>query len=173
MASNVEIKARARDWPGQLRLAASLRGRNLSLFQQDTFFRVPVGRLKLREFGRGAAQLIFYTRTDRSGPKVSTYSIAPVGSPAELKALLAEALGMLGVVTKKRTVFLVGQSRIHFDDVEKLGRFIEIEVVLSPGQTPAQGRKIARGLMAELDIRPADLIKAAYADLQKRMVVVV
>nr|WP_220359283.1 hypothetical protein [Alkalilimnicola ehrlichii] len=47
----------------------------------------------------------------------------------------------------------------------ELGRFIELEVVLTPAQTEAEGVKIAQRLMAELAIEPQDLIAGAYVDL--------
>ena len=45
---------------------------------------------------------------------------------------------------------------------------MELEVVLKPGQSDAEGQEIARDLMARLDIREKDLIKNAYIDLLKK-----
>lgn len=165
--SNVEIKARARDWRRQLRAAAALRGRRLELKQEDTFFRCPGGRLKLRELGGGESQLILYRRSDRSGPKRSDFWLVPLSDAKGMKALLREAYGAAQVVRKRRTVFLVGQSRLHFDRVAGLGRFLEIEVCLKPGQSRGDGERVARDLMDRLGIRPEDLLEGAYADLLK------
>nr|WP_220347731.1 class IV adenylate cyclase [Alkalilimnicola ehrlichii] len=121
--------------------------------------------MKLRAFGDGTGELIQYDRPDASGPKTSTYIRSPTDDPASLKAALAAALGVRAVVKKCRTVFLVGQTRIHLDEVAELGRFIELEVVLTPAQTEAEGVKIAQRLMAELAIEPQDLIAGAYVDL--------
>ena len=46
-----------------------------------------------------------------------------------------------------------------------MGSFVELEVVLQPGQSEKQGREIARGLMARLEIRESDLLDSAYMDL--------
>ncbi len=46
-----------------------------------------------------------------------------------------------------------------------MGRFIELEVVLRPGQSPDDGVRIAQGLMKDLQIDPADLVAGTYADL--------
>ena len=72
---------------------------------------------------------------------------------------------MRGEVSKVRCVYMLGQTRIHLDDVSGLGNFIELEVVLQPGQTDADGQAIAMDLMNQLDIREADLIETAYMDM--------
>lgn len=45
-----------------------------------------------------------------------------------MKAVLSEALGVKGVVKKTRKLFMVGQTRVHVDNVEGLGDFMELEV---------------------------------------------
>lgn len=42
--------------------------------------------------------------------------------------ILSSALGVVGIVKKTRHVFIVGRTRIHIDNVENLGNFIELEV---------------------------------------------
>jgi adenylate cyclase class IV len=59
----------------------------------------------------------------------------------------------------------VGQTRIHLDEVEGLGTFVELEVVMQPNQHPADGVQIARELMAKLEIQDSELIEQAYIDL--------
>ncbi|PTN38238.1 class IV adenylate cyclase [Desulfonatronum sp. SC1] len=166
MARNVEIKARSRDVVSQGRIAARLaEGPSVLIEQEDTFFHVPRGRLKLREFGDGMGELIEYDRPDSLGPKQSTYIRSPTSEPHSLKAALAAALGVRAVVKKRRTLFFAEQARIHLDDVAGLGRFIELEVVLRPEQTEAEGRTIADRLMSELGIEASDLVAGAYVDL--------
>jgi len=72
------------------------------------------------------------------------------------------------VVRKKRAVHLIGQTRVHLDEVEGLGHFVELEVVLRPEQDAVDGGAIARGLMASLDIGPDQLVEFAYIDLLDR-----
>lgn len=38
------------------------------------------------------------------------------------------ALGIKGSVNKKRYLYMVGQTRVHVDEVEGLGNFMELEV---------------------------------------------
>ncbi len=79
--------------------------------------------------------------------------------------MLSNALGVVGRVRKRRRLYLVGNTRIHLDEVEGLGSFLELEVVLSGPQTVAEGEAVARSLMRELGIPRSSLIHGAYLDL--------
>ena len=166
MARNIEIKAKARDFQAQISIAESLSGGKVQhLIQEDTFFRVPFGRLKLREFGDGTAELIQYQRPDSLEPSECSYIRHETDDPASLKEALMGSLGIRLGVRKKRTVCLVGQTRVHFDIVEDLGKFIELEVVLGQGEDAESGTAIAKDLMNKLGIKNSDLIEQAYVDL--------
>ena len=166
MARNVEIKAWAKDFKRQTSLAEKLADSDVQcLLQEDTFFHVPEGRLKLRVFDDGSGELIQYERGDSCAPTESHYLVCPTDHPEILKEALTNALGVRAVVRKKRTLYLAGQTRIHLDEVEDLGQFIELEVVLAQGETLEQGATIAEDLMAKLDIGKEDLIESAYVDL--------
>ena len=73
-----------------------------------------------------------------------------------------------GIVRKKRHLFLVGQTRIHIDEVEGLGSFLELEVVLQEGQEAEEGMAIATSLMDKLRVKKKDLVAGAYIDLIKK-----
>ncbi|MCX5786533.1 MAG: class IV adenylate cyclase [Elusimicrobia bacterium] len=165
MPRNIEIKAKASDWKKQLKAAEKIADRSEFLVQEDCFFNCASGRLKLRTQKGKENYLVFYRRADKAGPKTSEYFPAAVNAPADMKTLLTAALGLGKTVKKERTVFFAGQTRIHFDKVEGLGRFIELEVCLKKGQSPAVGRQIASVLMKLLYISKADLLKTAYADM--------
>lgn len=166
MPTNIEIKARVPD-PQALQVRAeALSQTPLEIIEQeDTFFNIPRGRLKLRWLSPTRGQLIYYTRPDQSGPKQSHYLIAETPDPASLQEVLTEALGVRGVVRKRRRLYMVGQTRVHLDEVEGLGHFMELEVVQQPGQSPAEGEQIAARLMQDLGICHQDLLQAAYIDL--------
>lgn len=166
MSTNVEIKARAADFESQQSIAASLSTDGPELIvQRDTFFHVPHGRLKLREFADGTGELIQYSRADQAAAKTSSYTRVETATPEPLRESLSAALGVRGEVRKRRWLYLVGQTRIHFDDIEGLGQFIELEVDLHEGQSIEEGRRIADALTAQLGIADADLIDRAYIDL--------
>ncbi len=138
--------------------------------QEDTFFQTTKGRLKLRQLATDHAQLVYYERPDRDGPKRSNYQIFETDDPDGLKQTLALALGVRGVVRKTRYLYLVGQTWVHLDEVEGLGQFMELEVVMRPGQTDAEGQAIAEELMSRLGVDQKDLLKGAYMDLIETIV---
>jgi predicted adenylyl cyclase CyaB len=164
MPTNIELKARVSDAPRLRAVVAALVGSPQSLEQHDTFFRVPRGRLKLRETELGA-ELIRYDREDAAGLRSSEYEVVAVPDPVGLRRVLSAALGMRGEVRKRREVYLAGQTRIHLDRVEGLGDFVELEVVLRPGQPSAEGEAIAADLARRLGVEPADMVAGAYIDL--------
>ena len=166
MPANVEIKARIASVEALLPRARAVAGGEAEVIEQDdTFFSVPQGRLKLRQFADGSAQLIHYDRPDSADAKASDYVRVPVADAAALRAALARACGVQGRVRKRRWLLRAGATRIHLDRVEALGDFIELEVALGDGQTDAEGARIAEGLMLELGLADAPRLAGAYLDL--------
>lgn len=166
MPRNVEIKARVKHVKATIALTEALSDTvGEILEQEDTFFPVPQGRLKLRQSPDGRGELIAYKRADHAGAKVSSYEIFRTSDPESLRAALAEALGVRGVVRKRRLLYLAGKTRIHIDEVEGLGTFLELEVVLGDGESEAEGARIADDLLHRLGIPKADRVEGAYVDL--------
>jgi len=85
-----------------------------------------------------------------------------------LHTVLAAALGVRGRVRKRRWLYLVGQTRVHLDEVEGLGRFVELEYVLRPGEAREDGFRVVADLQAQLGIEEQDLLDTAYLDLLAR-----
>ena len=168
MANNVEIKAHLS--PKQV---IHVREKALALAtttpefldQTDTFYKVPAGRLKLRELKHGTAELIAYERPDQAGPKHSSYVCSPSPDPKSLNEAIGRILGIRGVVEKHRQVIHVGQTRVHLDDVVGLGSFLELEVVLQENQSLEDGEAIATELMVAFGVTSESLINGAYIDL--------
>ena len=117
-------------------IALSLASVATELLQQtDTFYHSRAGRLKLRTLEDGQAELIAYSRANQSGPKLSSYVVHSCTNPGSLHEVLAQSLGVRGVVRKTRRVVHIGQTRVHLDEVSGLGDFLELEVVLGSGAT--------------------------------------
>lgn len=169
MKRNVEIKARAAA-PDAIRARAERLsgGPPTVLRQDDTFFHCRDGRLKLRELSDSEAELIYYDRPDTLEPVECRYTVCPCAEPNLYREALSGALGVRGRVRKLRSVYLVGNTRIHVDEVEGLGTFVELEVVLTAGQSRAEGEETARELMRALGIEARDLLETAYIDLLER-----
>ena len=165
MPETVEINARASDWAAPPKSGLALADRTERLLQTDTFFNCANGRLKLREQGRAGAFLIFYRRAGLKGPKASSYTLLPLPDPKKTLKTLSAALGVKARVVKKRLVCFAGRTRIHFDEVRGLGRFIELEVAMTPGEALAAGRREAKKLMLALGIKKSDLAANAYAEM--------
>ena len=166
MPTNIEIKARIESVESLLPLVAKIADDGpTEMLQDDTFFSCPNGRLKLRTFSDHDGQLIFYHRPDGAGPRESFYVISPTASPDTLRQALSLAYGEGGRIRKRRTLFLVGRTRVHLDIVEGLGHFLELEVVLSEGESNETGVSIADELLVKLAVPHHQLIEEAYVDL--------
>jgi len=165
--SNLEIKARCADLASARAVAERLATDHPGVDEQvDTYFATRAGRLKLRESSLSGGQLIPYLRPDQPGPKRSDYQILPVADAPQLRRTLGEILGVHRVVRKRREIFLVDNVRIHLDEVEGLGTFLELEAVFdgSPAAEAEQQRKVD-ALMRELGVSPPDLVDTSYEGL--------
>jgi len=165
---NVEIKARITDYDKVKRLIENLCYKSIEKTEQiDTFFDTTSGRLKLRETETNSA-LIYYDRLDSQEPTFSDIAISFIDNPDTLKTVLSKSLGIRGILKKERILYKYGQTRIHLDNVEGLGKFIELEVVLNNNQSMQDGEKIAYELIDKFNIQKSDLIDVAYIDLLER-----
>jgi len=178
MASNIEIKAvltdRATAEGTAIRLSNS--GPEI-IHQEDFFFHCPGARLKLRIFSPNPSpdpgspdygELIHYQRSNDAEARRSDYLIACTQDPKSLLEILSATLGILGTVTKRRTLYLIGQTRVHLDEVEGLGSFLELEVMLRPGQSDEEGKNVAWALLREFGVDQTQIIGEAYIDLLAR-----
>ena len=95
----------------------------------------------------------------------SDYIISPVLDPGSMCSALDRSNGIRGLIAKTRTLWIVEQTRIHFDAVENLGKFVELEFVLQPEQKESEGHAFVANLMGRLNIRDLDVIDCAYIDI--------
>ncbi|MNT63732.1 CYTH domain protein [compost metagenome] len=133
------------------------------LIQRDTYFYVPHGRLKLREIDGRSSLLIAYDRPEDQAQRMSQFRITEIPDPQGLIAVLGDALGVRGVVAKRRHLYLWQECRIHLDEVERLGSFLEFEV-LSQGVSCDDWDRM-EALMTSFGLRDSDCIQASYSDL--------
>lgn len=167
MPSNLELKARAPDPDRLLQRLLALNAQRLDTQRQDDeFFDCAQGRLKLRRRdGCDSGILIFYQRPDQSGAKESTFFTAP--ADAALGQVLVQALGSQGRVLKTRQRFQLGRCRVHLDELDDLGSFVELEIQLAAEEGDAVARAELMHWREALGIASADLLEGAYLDLQR------
>lgn len=166
---NIEIKLRIADAEkARAAVEALADGPAEVLEQTDTYFGTGAGAyLKLRE-ENGRASLIAYRRQLGDDPRPSDIRLTRLHSAADLGETLGHALGVLVVVDKTRQLYFRGQTRIHLDRVDRLGAFLELEVVLEPGQSEQDGLEIARDLVRRLELDDAEAQTESYRDLLLR-----
>jgi len=166
MGRNVEIKARVCDLDAlRGRVEAVADGPGEILDQEDVFFHAPKGRIKLRTFPDGRGELIAYDRPDEIEASLSKFHIHRTENPVGLRSFLSDVLGVRGIVRKRRLLYRIGQTRIHLDEVDGLGSFLELETVLTDAQSEEEGARIVTDVLAKLEISDEDRIDCAYIDL--------
>jgi homotetrameric cytidine deaminase len=161
---NVELKARDADPEATLRRALELGASDEGVLRQrDTYFGRARGRLKLREQEPGGAQLIAYQRPDDPQARTSAYRIAEVADTDALREALDAALGTHVVVDKRRHLLLYENVRIHLDEVDGLGAFVELEGVAAPDSDLAREHELVERLRGQLGLGEA--VPVSYSDL--------
>jgi adenylate cyclase, class 2 len=132
--------------------------------QTDTFFDVPVGKMKLRE-GNIENLITHYLREEVDGrilTKVYVYEKNP--SPS-IKAQLLGGLQRMGVVKKNRKIFFIGNVKFHIDRFENGKSFVEIEAMNGDGKySHAEISRQAQYFIELLSISNEDIVKSSYID---------
>ena len=164
---NIEIKAHCPD-PDRIRsilqdAESDYRGLD---HQIDTYFRVPKGRLKLRQ-GNIECALIQYQRPNQTGPKNSEVVLVAMGEKADnLRLALSNALGVLTIVDKKREIYFVENVKLHVDEVQNLGNFVEIEAIDYEGTIGEEKlREQCQQWIERLGIKREHLLESSYSDM--------
>lgn len=163
MARNVEIKVRVADLAAAGAVVRGLGARSQGVVEQvDRYYEVDVQRrVKLRTVAGRAAELITYTRPEIDGVRVSTYEVTPVRDGA---CLVPKGRPKV-LVRKRREILLLDNVRVHLDDVDHLGTFLELEAVVDATHDEAACRRQVDELTAALGLRHEQLLRESYADL--------
>jgi len=132
------------------------------VFQEDIYYKVNKGRLKLRVISERAGNLIHYFRDNESSKRVSNYTISETSTPKELNTTLISLYGVLINVKKLREITILDNVRIHIDKVMGLGNYLEIEIIVSSIKT---ANKTMKGLIKSLELEEKNFIKVSYSDL--------
>jgi predicted adenylyl cyclase CyaB len=133
--------------------------------QVDTYFNVPAGRLKLRE-GNIENALIHYEREDFAGAKSSHVLLYQHQPDKTLKEILIKTMGIKAVVDKKRNIYFINNVKFHFDTVNGLGTFVEVEAIDKDGSIGKEKLQAQCNEYAALfGIKPEDYCSVSYSDM--------
>jgi len=168
LPSNLELKARWENTELAVEKAKSI-GASFSkvMKQVDTYYKINNCKLKLREIVNEKSELIYY---DRQGTDKwqSDYVVADVADVRNQKKILELLFDVLVVVKKKRILYLYENARIHIDEVEGLGSFIEFEVII--GESEEQAQELLDRLKEHFKVPEGSLFKKSYSDLLLKLV---
>ena len=133
--------------------------------QVDTYFNVANGRLKFRE-GNIENALIHYERTNIAGAKQSNVLLYQHNSDHILKEILEKGLGVKIIVDKQRKIYFIENVKFHFDEVNGLGSFVEVEAIDRDNSLPIERLKEQCNDYAQLfQIGADEFIAESYSDL--------
>ncbi len=162
---NLEFKAKAKSLDRLHEDLTRLKAEYVqSMYQIDTYFNVPKGRLKLREVENYEATLVYYERPDAAASRYSRYQLCGIANHEAFKQMMSDVLGLKVIVEKKRELWTYGNTRIHLDEVINLGEFVELETVFRD-QSEAEAQAEHKLVKETLQISAADLIPVSYSDL--------
>jgi len=168
MHRNLELKAKYPNIKRAESIARDIAGTAGEILNQtDTYFRVPRGRLKLREIHGVTTELIWYDRDEEGEERISHYERVTLDNAKGFASILTQSLEMDVKVEKQRTVYLWNDCRIHIDLVDRLGPFVEFEV-MDNRQNDERGR--LNHLIEKFGITELDIINCSYADLARTLV---
>jgi predicted adenylyl cyclase CyaB len=127
---NIEFKAELRDFEAARRQCQVLGAKFVGVLRQtDMYYRLTDGRLKRRESSGEPVQWIFYHRPDRVSPRMSNFTI--LSEEQARRRWGTHSLKPWVAVSKTRELWMLGDVRIHLDQVVDLGGFLEFEAKVS------------------------------------------
>lgn len=132
--------------------------------QVDTYFSVAKGRLKLRE-GNIENSLIYYERNNVADSKQSNVLLYPFQPDPSLKEILIKVHGIKVIVDKKRKIYFIDNVKFHFDVVETLGTFVEMEAINSGDMTIEKLKEQCKYYADFFGIKDSDYESESYSDL--------
>lgn len=163
---NIEFKAKAKDLKGLEEKLLTLNPKFIGKdHQKDTYYNVTDGRLKLRE-GNIENALIWYKREDLASAKQSDILLYKHAPDDAFKKILLKLHGIKIVVDKIRKIYFVDNVKFHFDRVEGLGTFIEVEAIDDSGNIGIEKLKNQCSYYIDFfEIKENDFMKKSYSDM--------
>lgn len=165
---NIEFKCELRDMTLARYHCKKLEAKLVGVVEQmDTYYKLPDGRLKRRIVKDEPVEWIFYHRPDRVTPKMSHFMIYSEEQARARWGVLP--LKDWLVIRKVREIYILNNIRIHLDDVEQLGQFIEYEAQVSPKYNVRVCHDQIATLRHEFAPILGEAIAYGYADMMDRI----
>lgn len=161
---SVEWKAEVRD-PSIVRaLLRRMGALNASTHAHtDTYFRVIDGTLLKREIEGQPPEYIHYLRPVEVRPRHTRFTLYSQEQATERFGVRPMPIWV--VVEKRREVWLLDTVRAHIDDVRGLGKFIELEALVTPGQSVRDCEARIARLRGSLGPFVSEPVAKGYAEL--------
>lgn len=168
---NLEIKVFAKNLEEIKNKAIEIGAEKVGILHQvDTYFLVGERRIKLRE-EKDTSYLVLYTRPNVVESKLSKYYIlnVPLFFSKVVKQTLAHTFGIKIIIHKTRTLFIYKHTRIHLDEVEDLGNYVELETVFEEGVHENELQEEHHFVRNFLGLDTLQSIKESYSDIMIQM----
>jgi adenylate cyclase, class 2 len=164
--TNIEFKAKVHSTEPYETKLKSLQPEYIGMDHQiDHYFNTKNARLKLR-VGNIENALIHYERPDTNDVKKSRVILYKHSPDDALKNILTAQLGIKAVVDKIRKIYFIGNVKFHFDLVQNLGTFIEVEAInYGDSYTIEQLQAQCDHYFNFFSLNKEDLIAKSYSDL--------
>jgi len=167
----VELKAKVNELDAFRKKLKNFESKLVGTFHQtDTYFEVPEGRLKLRQFKESSdAELIFYDRENIAVPKQDDAFLLRIQDAEDFKTVLKRILKQTIIIKKEREIYMHQGTQIHLDTVQGLGKFIEFERQTSyEPETVKKDQQVLEELRKQLQISLNSLETLSYSDLAQK-----
>ncbi len=162
MATNLEIKIKVDSFDEILKLLKSIKAKSFGeLHQKDIYYKTKSGLLKLRIEGN-KKELIKYDRAEDKKNRWSDYEILTFESKNP-KKIMDSLFDYETTVVKTRKLFMYKNTRIHLDTVKDLGKFIELETIVTSTKKNAQER--FNYLIKSLNLNTKNELRLSYRNL--------
>lgn len=138
MAFNLELKTKIKSFTFYENILKQINAEYKGIInQKDIYYKYKNGLLKLR-VENNSYTLIKYLR-DEKNKRWSNYELLELKGKNPEK-YLSEILEVDTVVKKKRKLFMYKNTRVHLDEVNGLGKFLELETLLLKDRIDATKR---------------------------------
>ncbi len=163
---NFEFKAKIEEIEKYEKMLLELKPKFIGIDHQiDTYFNAQFGRLKLRE-GNIENALINYDRENVSGSKQSQIILYKDEPNSALKNILTRQLGVKVIVDKKRKIYFIENVKFHFDLVENIGTFLEVEAIDCKEEFTIEDlREQCDKYFKYFELTKSNIIDKSYSDL--------